>query len=105
MDYAHRVMVSISPYILQCKCVDQLLPYLEKRGVVASKVRSLILRQSESETASNLSKFLNARSHEPGNQRGMIEGIYLALLDCYEESGSAWCHGMAVSGLRPAGLV
>ena len=102
MDYAHQVMIAISSYILQRNCVDQLLPYLEKRGVVASKV---ILSQSESETASNLSKFLNARSHEPENQRGMIEGIYLALLDCYEESGSAWCHGMAVSGLRPAGLV
>ena len=102
MDYAHQVMIAISSYILQRNCVDQLLPYLEKRGVVASKV---ILSQSESETASNLSTFLNARSHEPENQRGMIEGIYLALLDCYEESGSAWCHGMAVSGLRPAGLV
>ena len=104
-DYAHRVMAAISSYILQCKCVKQLLPYLEKRGVVASKIRSLILSQSEGEAASNLSKFLNARSCEQGNQRDIIEGIYLALLDCYEESGNAWCHGMAVSGLGPAGVV
>ncbi|CAI8013703.1 Probable protein S-acyltransferase 23 [Geodia barretti] len=101
-DYALRVMAAISSYILQCNCVEQLLPYLEKCGVVASKVRSHILSRSEGEAASNLSKFLNARSREQGNQRGIIEGIYLALLDCYEESGSVWCHGMAVSGLRPA---
>ena len=102
--YAHRVIVTISTYILQCQCVQKLLPFLVKRGVVASKVSSLILSQSDTEAAITLDKLLNARSHEPENQAGMVEGIYLALLDCYEESGNVWCHGMAVNGLRPVGM-
>ena len=38
------------------------------------------------------------------SEASMVEGIYLALLDCYEESGNALYHGMAVSGLRPVGM-
>ncbi|CAI8035575.1 hypothetical protein GBAR_LOCUS19936, partial [Geodia barretti] len=100
-DYAHQVIVAISPYLLLCKCVEQLLPHLVRRGVVASKVRSIILSQSDTEAASSLERLLNGRSREPGVEVSMVEGVYLALLDCYEESGSVWCHGMAVSGIQP----
>ncbi|CAI8041222.1 hypothetical protein GBAR_LOCUS22924, partial [Geodia barretti] len=99
-DYAHQVIVAISPYLLLCKCVEQLLPHLVRRGVVASKVRSIILSQSDTEAASSLERLLNGRSREQ-ELSSMVEGVYLALLDCYEESGSVWCHGMAVSGIQP----
>ncbi|CAI8019243.1 Receptor-type tyrosine-protein phosphatase alpha [Geodia barretti] len=100
-DYAHQVIVAISPYLLLCKCVEQLLPHLVRRGVVASKVRSIILSQSDTEAASSLERLLYGRSREQGVEVSMVEGVYLALLDCYEESGSVWCHGMAVSGIQP----
>ena len=103
-DYAHQVIVAISPYLLQCKCVEQLFPHLVRRGVVASKVRSIILSQSDTEAASSLERLRNGISCEPGVEVSMVEGVYLALLDCYEESGSVWCHGMAVSGIQPVGM-
>ena len=98
------LIVAISPYILQCKCVEQLLPHLVRRGVVASKVRSIILSQSDAEAAGSLERLLNGKSHEPGIEVSMVEGVYLVLLDCYGESGSVWCHGMAVSGIQPIGM-
>ena len=84
--------------------MEQLLPYLEKRGILQSKIKSFILSQTEREPASNLLKVLNGKLHEPGTVAHVVEGIYLALLDCYEESGNVYCHGMAVNGLRPVGM-
>ena len=102
--YANRVITSISPSILQCRCVRELLPHLERRSVVASKVSSHILGQSERDAASSLEKVLVGRSREAGNEASKIENVYLALLDCYEQSGVVWCRNVAVGVLRNAGV-
>ena len=39
---------------------------------------------------------------EPGGDR-VTESLYLALLDCYEDSDDIWCHRMAKDTLRPTG--
>ena len=98
-------MVHLSPHVLQCRCVRELLPHLERRSVVASKVSSHILGMSDVEAASDLERLLVARIHDGGNEAGKIENVYLALLDCYEEAGSVWCRNVAISVLRPAGTV
>ena len=67
---------------------------------MAASVSTYILSQADSEAAGSLEKLLNGRSREPASEASMVEGIYLALRDCYEESGNVWCHGMAVSGLK-----
>ena len=103
-DYAHQAVVAISSRIFHCKCVRQLLPHLARRQVVAASASSFILSQSDGEAARSLDRLLNARSREPGIEASIVEGIYLALLDCYEESGYAWCHGVATSELRPVGM-
>ena len=104
VDYTRQVVAAISPRILHCKCVRQLMPHLARRQVVAASVSTYILSQADSEAAGSLEKLLNGRSREPASEASMVEGIYLALLDCYEESGNVWCHGVAVSGLRPVGM-
>ncbi|CAI8010025.1 hypothetical protein GBAR_LOCUS6663 [Geodia barretti] len=100
-DYAHQAVVAISSRIFHCKCVRQLLLHLARRQVVAASASSFILSQSDGEAARSLERLLNARSREPGIEASIVEGIYLALLDCYEVSGNAWCHGVATSELRP----
>ena len=101
IGYTRQVVAAMSPRILHCKCVRQLMPHLARRQVVAASVSTYILSQADSEAAGSLE---NARSREPASEASMVEGIYLALLDCYEESGNVWCHGVAVSGLRPVGM-
>ena len=68
---------------------------------MAASVSTYILSQADSEAAGSLEKLRNGRSREPASEASMVE---LALLDCYEESGNVWCHGVAVSGLRPVGM-
>ena len=41
-------------------------------------------------------------AHEP-EKEDMIENVYLALFDCYEETGIEWCWGMAAKTLRSTG--
>ena len=72
---------------------------------MANNASLVILSQSDSEAPRSLEKLLRGRSREPGIEvQQMVDGIYLALLDCYEESGNVWCHGMAVSGLHRVGM-
>ena len=90
IGYTRQVVAAMSPRILHCKCVRQLMPHLARRQVVAASVSTYILSQVDSEAAGSLEKLLNGRSREPANVASMVEGIYLALLDCYEESGNVW---------------
>ena len=66
---------------------------------VISRIRAL----PDAEAASSLEKVLMGRSRERGEEGGKVESLYLALLDCYEQSGSEWCHKAAVGIIRPAG--
>ena len=94
--------MKVSPYILQCTCTSQLLPYLVKRKVLNDQSSAHILSQPESEAGKNLNKVLMGIAHEPDNQ-DTIENIYLALFDCYEETGIEWCWDMAAKTLRSTG--
>ena len=100
--YEHKVIMIVSPYILQCTCTSQLLPYLVKRKVLNDQSSAHILSQPESEAGKNLNKVLMGIAHEPDNQ-DTIENIYLALFDCYEETGIEWCWDMAAKTLRSTG--
>ena len=94
--------MKVSPFILQCTCTSQLLPYLVKRKVLNDQSSAHILSQPESEAGKNLNKVLMGIAHEPDNQ-DTIENIYLALFDCYEETGIEWCWDMAAKTLRSTG--
>ena len=100
--YEHKVIMKVSPFILQCTCTSQLLPYLVKRKVLNDQSSAHILSQPESEAGKNLNKVLMGIAHEPDNQ-DTIENIYLALFDCYEETGIEWCWDMAAKTLRSTG--
>ena len=103
--YAYRVTQAISSHILQCQCMKELLVHLEQRGVVASKIHSHILGllPDVAKAAGSLQRLLVGRSREHGDEASKIESVYLALLDCYEQSGNEWCRNVAVNVLRPAG--
>ena len=66
---------------------------------VISRIRAL----PDAEAASSLERVVMGRSSERGDEGGKVESLYLALLDCYEQSGSEWCHKAAVGIIRPAG--
>ena len=47
IDYTRQVVAAMSPRILHCKCVRQLMPHLARRQVVAaSAVRTFSARQT-----------------------------------------------------------
>ena len=58
IGYTRQVVAAMSPRILHCKCVRQLIPHLARRQVVAASVSTYILSQADSEAARSLEKLL-----------------------------------------------
>jgi ankyrin repeat protein len=100
-NYALQVVQSIIPHISQCRCIRQLLPHLERRAIVAGKACSFMSSQSDSEAVKSLERLLTGSFSERGSE-GKVDSMYLALLDCYEETGDVWCWSLAASKLRPS---
>ena len=101
-SYQRRVIDKVSQDILQCKCTRQLLPHLVRRKILTDGVCAQIISQSESKDVVSINRILKGVAAEPGRQN-VVGDLYLALLDCCEESPNMWCHIMAISKLRQAG--
>ena len=64
----------------------------EEQGWISGRVNA----------AEELVRMLKRSAANPGRGK-LMESLYLALLDCFEETHSVWCHRMATGRLRLAG--
>ena len=90
-------MNEVSPNLLRCQCTQQLLPYLSSRRIVTPEEDAWISSQpicTEGMVTVLKKNVCNSK---------MIEGLYLALMDCVEELQNIWCHRVATARIRLAG--
>ena len=73
-----------------------------RRKILTDGVCAQIISQSESKDVVSINRILKGVAAEPGRQN-VVGDLYLALLDCCEESPNVWCRIMAISKLRKTG--
>ena len=90
-------MNEVSKNLLRCQCTQQLLPYLSRRRYLTPEEVAWISIQPV--CAEGMVTVLKKNVCKPK----MIEGLYLALMDCFEELQNVWCHRVATGRIRLAG--